>query len=113
MTVSAEFQDYILEQLADVGAVMPKKMFGGVGLYHRKLFFGILYHNNFYLKVDDANRADYEKAGMSAFKPYKDRPATMQYYEVPIEILEDKSQLKVWAQKAIEVAARASKSKKT
>ena len=45
MTVSDEFQDYVLEQLADIGAIIPKKMFGGVGLYYRKLFFGILYHN--------------------------------------------------------------------
>jgi DNA transformation protein len=112
MAVSAEFQDYVLEQLADVGAIMPKKMFGGVGVYYRKLFFGILHNNNFYLKVDDLNRKDYEKEGMSAFKPFKDRPMTMQYYEVPVEILENKNQLKVWAQQAIEVAARASKSKK-
>lgn len=38
MPVSAEFQDYVLEQLADVGAIIPKKMFGGVGLYQRKKF---------------------------------------------------------------------------
>ncbi len=39
MAVSTEFQNYVLEQLTGVGAIMPKKMFGGVGLYHRKLFF--------------------------------------------------------------------------
>jgi len=112
MSVSAEFQNYVLEQLADVGAIMPKKMFGGVGLYHRKLFFGILYNNNFYLKVDDSNRDDYEKEGVAAFRPFKDRPTTMQYYEVPAEILENKKQLAIWTQKEIDVAARASKSKK-
>ncbi|GEM_PF-4083790 len=49
---------------------------------------------------------------MPAFKPYKDRPAMMQYYEVPAEVLENKEQLKIWAQQAIEVAARAVKSKR-
>lgn len=29
MPVSAEFQNYVLEQFAGVGAIMPKKMFGG------------------------------------------------------------------------------------
>ena len=111
MAVSTEFQDYVLEQLAGIGTITPKRMFGGVGLYYRKLFFGILFNNNFYLKVDDTNRADYENAGMPAFKPYKNRPATMQYYEVPAEILEDKMQLKSWAQKAIEAASNASKGK--
>jgi DNA transformation protein len=112
MAVSAEFQDYVLEQLADVGAIMPKKMFGGVGLYERKIFFGILFNNNLYLKVGDSNRQDYENEGMPAFKPFASRPMTMQYYEVPAEVLEDKRQLQFWAQKAIAVAARTSKSKK-
>lgn len=111
MPVSAEFQDYVLEQLSDVGVITPKKMFGGVGLYHRKLFFGILFNNNFYLKVDDSNRQDYEKEGMPAFKPFAGRPMTMQYYEVPAEVLEDRRQLKIWAQKAINVAAKIGPSK--
>jgi len=111
MAVSAEFQNYVLEQLAAVGAIMPKKMFGGVGLYYRKIFFGILFNNNLYLKVDDSNRKDYEKEGMPAFKPFAGRPMTMQYYEVPAEVLEDKRQLTIWTQKAIEVAANANKTK--
>lgn len=112
MPVSTEFQDYVLEQLAGVGAIMPKKMFGGVGLYCHKVFFGILFNNNLYLKVDDSNRQDYEKEGMPPFQPFAGRPMTMQYYEVPAEVLEDKRRLAVWAQKAIAVAARANKSKK-
>ena len=112
MPVSAEFQNYVLEQLSGVGAILPKKMFGGVGLYQRKIFFGILFNNNLYLKVDDSNRQDYEKEGMPPFQPFAGRPMTMQYYEVPAEVLEDKRQLQIWAQKAIAVAARTSKSKK-
>jgi DNA transformation protein len=111
MAVSAEFQDYVLEQLAGIGGITPKKMFGGVGLYYRKLFFGILDNNNFYLKVDETNRSDYEKADMPAFNPYKNRSVAMQYYEVPAEILENKEQLKIWAQKAITVASNAMKAK--
>lgn len=112
MAVSFEFQNFVLEQLADLGAIIPKKMFGGVGLYERKIFFGILFKNNLYLKVDDSNRGDYEKADMPPFQPFAGRPMTMQYYEVPAEVLEDKAQLTIWARKAIEVAARTSKRKK-
>jgi len=65
-----------------------------------------------YLKVDDSNRQDYEKEGMPPFQPFADRPMTMQYYEVPAEVLEDKRQLQIWAQKAVAVAAQAGKSKK-
>ena len=80
-------------------------MFGGVGLYHRGIFFGIIAGDALYLKVGDRNRQDYVDAGMKAFKPYSDRSATMQYYEVPLSVLESGPELVRWARRA--VASRA------
>ncbi len=36
----------------------------------------------------------------------------MQFYEVPIDVLEDQEELRVWANKALAVAIQKSKSKK-
>ena len=58
-------------------------------------------------KVDESNRPDFEKASMQPFRPYLDRPTVMQYYEVPVDVLEDRKQLAAWARKAIAVARRA------
>jgi DNA transformation protein len=49
----------VLDQLAEVGAITSRAMFGGV-LYCRGVFFGIIARDVLYLKVDDANRPDYE-----------------------------------------------------
>src|SRR5438067_9560099 len=104
LRVSDAFRSFVLDQLAELGDVMPKAMFGGVGLYHRGVFFGIIARDTLYLKVGDANCADYESAGMKPFKPYADRPGTMRYYAVPIDILESPIDLARWARAAIAVA---------
>src|SRR5437764_205059 len=109
MKVSNAFRTFVLDQLAEFGDVTPRSMFGGVGLYRRGVFFGIIAADVLYLKVDDTNRADYERAGMHAFKPYPDRPGTMQYYAVPLEVLESELELTVWARKAVAVAERSLK----
>jgi len=80
-------------------------MFGGVGLYARDRFFAILMNDTIYLKVDDATRPSYEAAGSRAFNPFPERGGgSMQYYEVPLAVLEDADELARWAKKSIAVA---------
>src|SRR5438045_7211029 len=59
LSVSPAFRSFVLDQLEEVGEVTARSMFGGVGLYHRGIFFGIIARDSLYLKVGDANRADY------------------------------------------------------
>ena len=106
MKVSDAFKSFVLDQLEELGDVTPRSMFGGVGLYRRGIFFGIIAADVLYLKVDATNRPDYERAGMHAFKPYPDRAGTMQYYAVPLDVLESGLDLTAWARKAVDVAAR-------
>lgn len=107
LKVSEGFRDFVLDQFGELGRVVPRPMFGGVGLYHDGLFFGIVAGDVLYLKVDDRSRGDYVAAGMPPFKPYAHRSGTMQYYAVPAAVLESPPELARWAHKAIEVAARA------
>lgn len=106
MRVSEGFRQFVLDQLEPVTGVVPRAMFGGVGLYSRDVFFGIIAGDTLYLKVDDGNRADYEAIGMAPFMPYPKRSATMQYYAVPIAVLENPDELLVWVRKAIAAAER-------
>jgi DNA transformation protein len=78
-------------------------MFGGLGLYYDDCFFGIVINDVAYFKVGDNNRRDYEQAGMRPFKPYRDRPTTMRYFQVPLPVLEDAEELVEWARKAVDV----------
>ena len=107
LKVSDGFRSFVLDQLEELGNVTPRSMFGGVGLYHAGVFFGLLARDTLYLKVDASTLSDYERAGMKPFKPYPGRQTgTMRYYSVPLEILESPIDLAAWARKAIAVAAR-------
>ena len=58
-----------------------------------------------YLKAGAANRADYERAGMTPFSPYAGRGGSMKYWSVPLAVLESAPELAAWVRKAIAVAA--------
>jgi DNA transformation protein len=107
MRVTDGFRAFVLEQLAGVESVRARAMFGGIGLYAGDVFFGLLSADTLYLKVDDSNRGQYEAEGMSAFRPYADKPMSMSYYQVPARVLEDGDELTAWARSSVRVAARA------
>lgn len=112
MSVSDDYIDFAKDLLSGLGEITVKRMFGGAGIYSDGLFFAIIENDTLRLKVDDTNRADFEAARMGPFKPYKDKKEIMQYYEVPIEVLEDSRELEKWARKALVVAESAKKPKK-
>jgi DNA transformation protein len=101
------FEAFVLDQLAAVEEVLPRKMFGGVGLYSNGVFFGIIANDVLYLKVDDKTRGRYVAAKSKPFKPYAGRPGTMRYYAVPVDVLESAPELTRWAKEAVAVAGRA------
>ena len=112
MTTSADFIAYVLDQLARLGDVNSRRMFGGVGLYCDEYFFGLIAEDVLYLRVDDSNRADYAARGAAQFRPYTDRPhLSMNYYEAPAEVLEDAAELVNWARRSVQVAMKAPKQK--
>lgn len=111
MTTRDGFLAFVLDQLDGIDHVISRPMFGGTGLYAGTVFFGIIFRDILYLKVDDRNRADYERAGMKPFTPYAPRTTTMQYYEVPADVLESSEDLSAWARKAIAAAERSASRK--
>ena len=107
LRVTPEFRDFVLDQLARVPQLRAKRMFGGIGLYSGELFFAILAADELFFKVDDGNRAAYEAADSEPFRPVLDRPVSMSYWRVPIEVLEDPVELGPWAKEAIRAAEAA------
>src|SRR5436190_8120098 len=106
---SRTFETFVIDQLSGVGEVVARKMFGGVGLYGDGVFFGLIARDELYLKVDAAARGALEaEGGARPFKPYSDRPVTLQYYSVPIAVLESAPELVRWAERAIAAARAAS-----
>ncbi|MBN2133487.1 MAG: TfoX/Sxy family protein [Sedimentisphaerales bacterium] len=106
MGVSEEYLIYVLDQLDSLGPVESRRMFGGAGIYCRGVMFALVADDVLYLKVDDSNRGDFEAAGTEPFRPYPDKATVMSYYEVPADVLESRSELADWAQKALLAAER-------
>jgi len=104
LRVTDNYKRFVLDQLEEFGDVEPRSMFGAVGLYCRGVFFGIVAGDVLYLKVDDTTRGDYQRAGMSPFRPFPERGGTMQYYAVPLDVLESAEELARWARRAVDVA---------
>jgi DNA transformation protein and related proteins len=106
MPVSADFLQYVLEQLARAGRLSSRRMFGGAGIYCDDVFFAVIDDDTLYFKVGDSTRSDYESRGMHPFRPYKDKPeVSMSYYTVPADILDDAEELVAWARRSVKVAA--------
>jgi DNA transformation protein and related proteins len=105
LAVSDAFRAFVLDQLADLGGVSARSMFGGVGLYAGDVFFGIIARDTLYLRVSNATRGDYDAAGMAPFAPFPGRRSSMRYYAVPLEVLESSVELVRWARKAVGAAA--------
>jgi DNA transformation protein len=104
MAVSSDYLDFVLEQLAPLGPLTWRKMFGGVGLYAQGLFFALIDDDTLYLKGDEALRPDFEAAGSHPFCPFADAKP-MAYWSAPAEALDEPDRLVDWARRSIAVAA--------
>ena len=112
MAVSPRFAEFVVQQLAACGPIATRRMFGGMGIYSGDVFFAIIDDDVVYLKVDDTTRGDFERAGCRPFRPYGDERTSIQYYDVPVGVLEDADELSAWGRKAIAVAIAAKARKK-
>ena len=96
------FKSFVLDQLSSLRELQAKAMFGGLGLYCGDQFFGILLGGRLYFKTDAVSRAEYVRRAMPPLTYEKrGRKLSMRYYEVPPDVLEDRAELVVWAERAI------------
>jgi len=93
------FLDFVLEQLANLGDLRCKRMFGGFGLYCGEQFFGIVFDGRLYFKTNPDTLAEYLRYQAVIFKP-SEKQVLQNYREVPVDILEDSESLLLWARKA-------------
>ncbi|WP_172273895.1 TfoX/Sxy family protein [Caulobacter sp. RHG1] len=105
MAVSSDYLDFLVEQLAPLGRITTRRMFGGAGIYANGLFFALIADDVLYLKGDETLKAEFEAAGAQIFDPFGDGK-TLNYWSAPAEALDDQEILIDWARKSLEVAAR-------
>jgi DNA transformation protein and related proteins len=95
------FKDFVLDQLAGIGDVEARRMFGGFGLYQDETFFGVIHKGKLFFKIDQSTVGEYRKRKMKPFRPNAEQ-TLKSYYQVPAEIVEDADELRQWAVQATE-----------
>jgi DNA transformation protein len=112
MAVSPDFLAHLLDQFAGFGTVDARRMFSGVGLFRDGLMIGLVTGDTLYFKTDDANRGDFERAGMTPFSfDRRGRRMVTSYFEAPAEVFDDPEILVRWARSAHDAALRTGRGK--
>jgi DNA transformation protein and related proteins len=67
MVASDSFAEFLREQLAPLGRVTMRRMFGKTGVFCDGVMLGMVTQDTLYFRVDDHNRATFKEA--ASFPP--------------------------------------------
>ena len=116
MAVDPGFKAFVEEQLAVVGPVQIRSMFGGAGVFRDGKMFALIAFEELYFKGGPETQARYEAEGMAPFtyEAKGGKRSVMSYWQVPARLYDDPDEMREWALEAIGVAeAAAAKKSKT
>jgi DNA transformation protein and related proteins len=103
---------YVTEQLAFLGRISSRSIFGGIGIFIDERLLGIVINGELYLHTNESNVDDFVSRGMDQFKPYPNAfNLTTDHHRVPAEIVKVPEQLKEWGERALRAAVEASRKK--
>ena len=108
-----EFVENLHEVFASFGTLSTRRMFGGVGVYHDGLMFGLVADDELYLKADNQSASLFVDRGLAPFRYWRNgKTLQMSYYRAPDVVFDDAEQAREWAVRAYEAACRAGKSRR-
>ena len=108
MVASDSFAEFLREQLAPLGRVTMRRMFGKTGVFCDDVMLGMVTENTLYFRVDDHNRVTFKEA--ESFPPlnYQKKGAAidLSFWRVPERLFDEPDELISWAQAALAAARR-------
>jgi DNA transformation protein len=108
MVASDSFAEFLREQLAPLGHLTLRRMFGKTGVFCDGLMLGMVTDDTLYLRVDDGNREIFKEA--AAFPPlnYAKQGSTIDlaFWRAPERLLDEPDELVAWAREALAAARR-------
>jgi DNA transformation protein and related proteins len=108
MVASDEFAEFLRDQLAPLGRISMRRMFGKTGVFCDGFMLAMVRDNTLYFRVDDDNRADFKEA--EAFPPLnyekKGGSIDLSFWRVPERLFDEPEELVAWAQSALAAARR-------
>jgi DNA transformation protein and related proteins len=116
MVASDCFAEFLRDQLAPLGRMTVRRMFGKTGLFCDGFMLGMVRDNTLYFRVDDDNREAFREA--ESFPPlnYQKKGGTinLSFWRAPERLFDEPDELVTWARAALAAARRvATKRKRT
>jgi DNA transformation protein len=112
MRMKSSLASYVSENLAFLGQITNRSIFGAIGIFIEERLLGIVIDEMLYLHTGPTNQDDYLSRGMAQFKPYPNAfDLTTDHHRVPEEILNDPALLKEWGERALKAAIDAARAK--
>jgi DNA transformation protein len=108
MVASDSFAEFLREELAPLGHVTTRRMFGKTGLFCDGLMLGMVRDNTLYFRVDDQNRELFKEA--ASFPPLnyekKGESIDLAFWRAPERLFDEPDELLAWARAALAAARR-------
>ncbi len=108
MVASNSFAEFLSEQLAPLGRVRMRRMFGKTGVFCDGLMLGMVTGDALCVRVDDHNRAVFKEAEAVPPLSYekKGRAIDLSFWRVPERLLDEPDELLAWARAGLAAARR-------
>ena len=99
MVASDSFAEFLREQLAPLGRLTMRRMFGKTGVFCDGLMFGMVTNDTLYFRVDDHNRAVFKEAESVPPLSYEKKGSTidLSFWRAPERLLDEPDELLTWA----------------
>jgi DNA transformation protein and related proteins len=108
MVASDDFAEFLCDQLAPLGRITMRRMFGKTGVFCDGFMLGMVRDNTLYLRADDDNRAALKEA--ESFPPlnYEKKGGTidLSFWRAPERLFDEPEELVAWARAALAAARR-------
>jgi DNA transformation protein len=108
MVASTEYAEFLCEQLAPLGRITTRRMFGKTGVFCDGVMLAMVNANTLYLRVDDGNRDLFEEARSSPSLNYAKKGALidLSFWRMPDRLFDEPDELLKWARAVLAAARR-------
>jgi DNA transformation protein len=108
MVASAEFTEYLKEQLSPLGHIATRRMFGKTGVFCQGVMLGMVANNVLYLRFDEQNRVSFSEATALPLLNYAKGGHTidLSFVRVPDRLLDEPEEFVAWGRSALAAARR-------
>lgn len=108
MVASDSFVEFLREQLAPLGRITMRRMFGKAGVFCEGVMLGMVTDDTLYVRVDDQNRAAFKEAASCPPLSYEKQGSSIDlaFWRVPERLFDEPEELLTWERAALAAARR-------